>query len=101
MFVFYEPGVEELPLLVHLAGCGPKLSADLGAAKRQVTGAFSVNDACGVGNHARVFGLWFRFTGSRDGNVLAGGPPRTSFVHWDWNVCHNYHYGPLGVVDTI
>jgi hypothetical protein len=28
-----------------------------------------------------------------------GGPPSTSFVHWDWNACHNYHYGPSGVVD--
>jgi hypothetical protein len=28
-----------------------------------------------------------------------GGPPSSSFVHWNWNVCHNYHYGPLGVVD--
>ena len=28
-----------------------------------------------------------------------GGPPSTSFVHWNWGVCHNYHYGPTGVVD--
>jgi hypothetical protein len=28
-----------------------------------------------------------------------GGPPSSSFVHWDWSVCHNYHYGPAGVVD--
>jgi hypothetical protein len=28
-----------------------------------------------------------------------GGPPNSSFVHWDWNVCHDYHYGPTGVVD--
>jgi hypothetical protein len=32
-------------------------------------------------------------------NWAPGGPPNTSFVHWDWNVCHNYHYGPAGVVD--
>lgn len=32
-------------------------------------------------------------------NWAPGGPPSTSFVHWDWNVCHNYHYGPTGVVD--
>ena len=32
-------------------------------------------------------------------NWAPGGPPDTSFVHWDWNVCHNYHYGPDGVVD--
>jgi hypothetical protein len=32
-------------------------------------------------------------------NWAPGGPPNTSFVHWDWNVCHNYHYGPTGVVD--
>ena len=32
-------------------------------------------------------------------NWAPGGPPETSFVHWDWSVCHNYHYGPTGVVD--
>jgi hypothetical protein len=32
-------------------------------------------------------------------NWAPGGPPKTSFVHWNWNVCHNYHYGPSGVVD--
>jgi hypothetical protein len=32
-------------------------------------------------------------------NWAPGGPPNSSFVHWDWSVCHDYHYGPTGVVD--
>ena len=32
-------------------------------------------------------------------NWAPGGPPNTSFVHWDWGVCHNYPDGPTGVVD--
>jgi hypothetical protein len=33
-------------------------------------------------------------------NWAPGGPPgSSSVVHWDWNVCHNYHYASDGVVD--